>query len=61
MLKTLINEHQIASEIKDYGIVSDNGQLLDEILQKASNECDIIVTSGGVSMGELDLVKPYIE
>lgn len=30
-------------------------------MQKAANECDIIVTSGGVSMGELDLVKPYIE
>lgn len=24
-------------------------------------KCDIIVTSGGVSMGELDLIKPYIE
>jgi len=30
-------------------------------MQKATSECDIVVTSGGVSMGELDLVKPYIE
>jgi len=24
-------------------------------------ECDIIVTSGGVSMGEKDLIKPFLE
>ncbi len=30
-------------------------------MQKATTECDIVITSGGVSMGELDLVKPYIE
>ncbi|CDW71322.1 molybdopterin biosynthesis [Stylonychia lemnae] len=61
MLKAMISEHNIASEVRDYGIVGDNGILLDEELQRASNECDILVTSGGVSMGELDLVKPYIE
>ena len=27
----------------------------------ALNESDIIVTSGGVSMGSLDLVKPLLE
>ena len=26
-------------------------------MQKASQECDIVLTSGGVSMGELDLGK----
>lgn len=30
-------------------------------MQRATTECDIVVTSGGVSMGEFDLVKPYIE
>lgn len=30
-------------------------------MEKACSECDIVVTTGGVSMGELDLVKPYIE
>ena len=24
-------------------------------------ECDILITSGGVSMGEKDLIKPYLE
>ena len=30
-------------------------------MQNATKNCDILVTSGGVSMGEMDLVKPYIE
>jgi molybdenum cofactor synthesis domain-containing protein len=41
--------------------VGDNESELDAVMQKATSECDIVVTSGGVSMGELDLVKPYIE
>jgi molybdopterin molybdotransferase len=31
------------------------------MLQRASAECDIIVTSGGVSVGEADFVKPAVE
>ncbi len=41
--------------------MGDNESELDAVMQKATSECDIVVTSGGVSMGELDLVKPYIE
>ena len=47
--------------MKDYGTVGDSYEALHEVMQKACSECDIVVTSGGVSMGELDLVKPYIE
>jgi molybdopterin biosynthesis enzyme len=25
------------------------------------SECDVVITSGGVSMGEKDLIKPYLE
>ncbi len=51
----------MASEVRDYGTVSDRYESLHEMMQKATSECDIVVTSGGVSMGELDLVKPYVE
>ena len=61
MLKSIIKEYQIASEVKDFGTVSDREDSLHEAMQKATKECDIVVTSGGVSMGELDLVKPYVE
>ena len=61
MLKSLLREHQVASEIIDYGIVRDQGTDLDPVMQKASSECDIVISTGGVSMGELDLVKPYLE
>jgi gephyrin len=31
------------------------------MLTLMTKDCDIIITTGGVSMGELDLVKPYLE
>lgn len=61
MLKALINKFNLASEIKNYGIVRDQGKELDPVMHKATTECDIVVSTGGVSMGELDLVKPYLE
>src|SRR5213075_3439921 len=32
-----------------------------EALRRAAKECDVIVTSGGVSVGEADYVKPAVE
>lgn len=34
---------------------------LEQTLRDAMRRCDVIITSGGVSMGELDLLKPTIE
>jgi molybdopterin molybdotransferase len=31
------------------------------MLRRAAGECDVIVTSGGVSVGEADFVKPAVE
>jgi len=61
MLKTLLQEQGIASKINDYGVVSDTYEELDAALKKATHECSLVVTSGGVSMGEKDLVKPCLE
>jgi molybdopterin molybdotransferase len=48
-------------ELADYGIVPDSLQATREVLRRAAQECDIVVTSGGVSVGEADFVKPAVE
>jgi len=48
-------------ELQDYGIVPDTLEATREVLRRAARECDIVVTSGGVSVGEADYVKPAVE
>jgi molybdopterin molybdotransferase len=48
-------------EVRDYGIVPDKLQATRDVLKRAALECDVIVTSGGVSVGEADFVKPAVE
>jgi molybdopterin molybdotransferase len=48
-------------EVKDYGIVPDRLDATREVLRRAAAENDLIVTSGGVSVGEEDHVKPAVE
>jgi molybdopterin molybdotransferase len=48
-------------ETRDYGIVPDSLEATREVLRRAAQECDVIVTSGGVSVGDADYVKPAVE
>ncbi|KAK1834318.1 molybdenum cofactor synthesis domain-containing protein [Podospora conica] len=48
-------------EVVDLGIVRDTAGSLEEVLRGAMREVDLVITTGGVSMGELDLLKPTIE
>ena len=48
-------------DVRDYGIVPDSLEATRAALRRAAAECDIIVTSGGVSVGEADYVKPAVE
>jgi molybdopterin molybdotransferase len=48
-------------EVRDYGIVPDSLEATRDALRRAAGECDLIVTSGGVSVGEADYVKPAVE
>ena len=48
-------------ELRDYGIIPDSLQATREVLRRAAGECDLIVTSGGVSVGDADFVKPAVE
>jgi molybdopterin molybdotransferase len=48
-------------EVHDYGIVPDTLEATRAALRRAAAQTDIIVTSGGVSVGEADYVKPAVE
>ncbi|HUN68645.1 MAG TPA: gephyrin-like molybdotransferase Glp [Burkholderiales bacterium] len=48
-------------EVRDYGIVPDDLAATREVLRRAASENDVIVTSGGVSVGDEDHVKPAVE
>ena len=48
-------------EVRDYGIVPDKLEATRDVLRRAAGENDIIVTSGGVSVGDEDHVKPAVE
>ncbi len=45
----------------DLGIVGDDESALVELLSSATSQCDAILTSGGVSVGDLDLVRVVLE
>jgi len=48
-------------DVMDLGIVSDKPGTLEQTLRDAMRRVDFVITTGGVSMGELDLLKPTIE
>ncbi len=43
-----------------YGVAADTRASLHEIIDRALNECDVVILSGGVSMGEFDLVPEVL-
>ena len=52
---------QLGCTVTDFGIVPDRRDATLEALERAAQESDLIVTSGGVSVGEEDHVKPSVE
>jgi molybdopterin molybdotransferase len=48
-------------EVVDFGITEDDPQILSEVMTDASQRADVIVTTGGVSVGEEDHVKAIVE
>jgi molybdenum cofactor synthesis domain-containing protein len=47
-------------EVVDLGIVRDDEAALETVLRDAAASCDAIVSSGGVSMGDYDVVKAVL-
>ena len=58
MLLPLVAE--AGCEAIDLGVVRDDEAALEATLREAAASCDAIVTSGGVSMGEYDVVKAVL-
>ncbi|WP_445362970.1 molybdopterin molybdotransferase MoeA [Microbulbifer sp. ANSA003] len=52
---------QLDLDILDLGILPDNKQAITNALQRASEEADAIITSGGVSVGEADYTREVLE
>ena len=51
---------QLGCTVNDYGIVRDSAEATREALHKAACENDVIITCGGVSVGEEDHVKAAV-
>ncbi|KAF8476162.1 gephyrin [Kalaharituber pfeilii] len=48
-------------EVVDLGIIKDQANTLESTLRDALSNLDVLISTGGVSMGELDLLKPTIQ
>ena len=51
---------QAGCEVVDLGVVRDDEAELERVLRSAAVDCDAIVSSGGVSMGDYDVVKAVL-
>lgn len=61
------NSYQIFSQVKGigavplyFGVANDARESLDEKIKKARPDCDVLIFSGGVSMGDYDLVPDVL-
>ena len=52
---------RLGVEVMDMGVVRDDPALLEQALIEASSSADVILTSGGVSVGEADYMKQLLE
>ena len=52
---------QMNVEILDMGVVRDHPDAMRTAFTKASEMADIVITSGGVSVGEADYIKPTLK
>ncbi len=52
---------RLGCEVSDRGIVADQFEATRQALQDASRDSDLILTSGGVSLGEEDHIKPAVQ
>ena len=51
----------IPAKCNYYGIIKDNEQATRECLEKAFSECNLVIISGGVSMGDYDYVPKVLK
>ncbi|HIF9340804.1 TPA: bifunctional molybdopterin-guanine dinucleotide biosynthesis adaptor protein MobB/molybdopterin molybdotransferase MoeA [Photobacterium damselae] len=51
---------KIGCEVVDMGIIEDSEETLEKTLQEASEQADMILSSGGVSVGDADYIKTVL-
>ncbi|MDX1573391.1 MAG: bifunctional molybdopterin-guanine dinucleotide biosynthesis adaptor protein MobB/molybdopterin molybdotransferase MoeA [Methylophaga sp.] len=51
---------QAGTDILDMGVVKDNPEAIRIALQSAADNADVVITSGGVSVGDADYIKPLL-
>jgi molybdopterin molybdotransferase len=47
-------------DIVDLGVVRDNPESMRQVLSEAATKADLIISTGGVSVGEADYIKPAL-
>jgi molybdopterin molybdotransferase len=52
---------RLGCEVIDMGVVRDDPNLLEQAFNTAAQAADVVITSGGVSVGEADYVKDLLE
>jgi molybdopterin molybdotransferase len=52
---------QLEVDITDLGVVQDTKNAIHDAFVKASEIADIVITSGGVSVGDADFIKPTLK
>jgi molybdopterin molybdotransferase len=51
---------RLGCEVLDMGVVADDPALLEKAFREAAASADVVITSGGVSVGEADFVKAML-
>jgi molybdopterin molybdotransferase len=51
---------RLGCDVLDMGVVRDEPHLLEQAFREAAANADVVITSGGVSVGEADFVKPML-
>jgi molybdopterin molybdotransferase len=52
---------RLGAQIIDMGVVRDDKELLNRAFIEAAEEADVLITSGGVSVGDADYIKEILE
>ena len=53
--------HEAGCDAVDLGVVADDEAAITAVLEKGLAECDALVTTGGVSMGDFDYIKVVLD
>jgi len=52
---------RLGYEIIDLGLIADDPNQIKAVMLEAASKADVLLTTGGVSVGEADFVKPIVE